>query len=133
MEAVLLGLIIIEALALAGLAVALRRLRRAQRDQCRAHEELVATLAVQTGDLAGLCAAAVNMDKRILRQEQRLGELHVWLEDRKTEERHDPPHPAAIDLIHHDADAGRRVAECGISREEANVLPRSHGDGEARD
>lgn len=129
METVLLGLAIVEAAVLAGLAGVLAHLLRTLRSQRRAHEELVARLAVQTDDLSGLCAAAVNLDKRILRHEQRLGELHGWLEDRKTEERLNQPYHSAIDLIRRGADAASLVAECGISREEANLLLRLHGDG----
>lgn len=106
MEPLLLGLTIVEAIALAGLAVALLRLRRTQRDQRRAHEELVARLDAQADDLAGLCAAAVHVDKRIVRQEQRLDELHGCLEEHKTGERPNPPYPAAIDPIRRGADAG---------------------------
>jgi len=129
MEQVLLIFAVVEALALAGLAAVLARLLRSQREQRRAHEELAARINAQTDDVSGLCAAAVNLDKRIQRHEQRLGELHGWLEDRKTEESLNQPYHSAIDLIRRGASAAQLVAECGISREEANLLLRLHGGG----
>jgi hypothetical protein len=134
MEPLLLALVFVETVALAAMAIALLRLWRVQSRLRAEQEALVGKIAAQTDDLSGLCAAAVSLDKRVQRHEQRLGELHGWLEDRKTEERLNQPYHLPIDLIRRGADASRLVAECGISREEANLLLRLHGgtDGERR-
>jgi hypothetical protein len=127
MEQILFILVLIEAAAMAGLAGVLVYILRTQRRLRREHDGLASRIAAQTDDVSGLCAAAVSMDRRILQYQQRVGNLHDWMEDRKTEERLHQPYHAAIDLIRRGADAQHLVAECGISREEANLLLRLHG------
>lgn len=123
MDWMLLGVTAGSLLLAVALVVCHRRIRSLRQEM----EALSRRLAGQSDDVAGLCSAALNVERRLAQDEKRLGELFDWMAGQKTEERLHSPYHAAIDLIRRGGDVEQLVAQCGISRDEAALLLRLHG------
>lgn len=111
------------------LTVGLALLARAYRKLAHDYAQLSANLARQGQDLVGLCTAAVQVDKRLFGQEQRLRECLARVEELATQERQASPQPyyTAIDQVKRGAGAEELVAEFGLSLSEANLLVSLYG------
>jgi len=76
-------------------------------------------------DIVGLCAAAVRIDQRLSNLSGRLGEIHEWAQELEhAGEQVDHSYQTAIERIAQGAGSEELVAECGFSREEAELLIR---------
>lgn len=83
----------------------------------------------QGQDIAGLCAAGLQIDTRLARLEQGLAETRELLQTRSsTEAGGAASYQTAIELIREGAGVEALVSECGFTREEANLLIRLHRD-----
>ncbi len=81
----------------------------------------------QQGDVIGLCAAAVRMDERLQQLVRDLGEIRE-----QNEALRQPPdtvvsYQAAIECIREGGGFEELVSQCGLTREEANLLLRLYG------
>jgi len=88
-------------------------------------------LANQDSDLIGLCAAAVEVDRRLLEQEQALRECREQLGDLKTHQapgQEIQPYHTAIEKVKRGAGPEELIAEFGLSRSEANLLSNLYGE-----
>lgn len=112
-------------LALAGGMVYLAYTCRSLKRECSA---LAEKLASQDGDLIGLCAAAVQVDRRVLEQEQQLRECRERLEGLKAQEQEAQPYQTAIEKVKRGAGPDDLIAEFGLSRSEANLLSNLYGE-----
>lgn len=111
------------------LAVGLGLLARAYRKLAGDYAALAEGVARQGQDLVGLCTAAVQVDRRVFGQEQRLRECLARLEELAQHERETSPQPyyTAIDQVKRGAGAEELVAEFGLSLSEANLLVSLYG------
>ncbi|BCX89219.1 hypothetical protein MIN45_P1589 [Methylomarinovum tepidoasis] len=102
---------------------------RRQRQLERRLQAWVAGQRRQGQDIAGLCAAGLQIDTRLARLEQGLAETREWLQTRPpTETGGAASYQTAIELIREGAGVEALVSECGFTREEANLLIRLHRD-----
>jgi len=107
------------------------------------HKKLKQQLTVLTDeaernnkDIAGLCSAAVSVDKRLL---DNCGQLNDIVEKVSGLEQHEheympesddnqqQPYQNAIQLVKNGATAEELIQHCGLSRDEAVLLIRLHG------
>lgn len=117
------ALLALSALLAAGLFV----LARAHRKLARDHAALAEGMARQSQDLMGLCAAAVQVDRRVFGQEERLRECLARIEELATRETTQQPYYTAIDKVKAGARPEELVAEFGLSLSEANLLVSLYG------
>lgn len=103
--------------------------------------ELLRLLDRSQTDVAGLCSAAVAVDKRLALLESELGNLIgvVSMRDSEVTKANEPMdeideagaaeqgYRLAIERIHDGADAEELVKHCGLTRDEAMLLLRLHG------
>ncbi len=85
---------------------------------CQQHQQL---------DIAGLCAAAIRVDERLLDLGRSIGEMHEWAQGMARsvgQEMHS--YQEAIERIGQGAGVDDLVDECGLTREEAALLIRMH-------
>lgn len=123
--------------ALAGIAAALffifrllfnlMRANAMLRRDCR---ELAGCLARQENDLAGVCAAGVNVDRLLMDHDQRLRACLERIESLQLSEQANHPYHAAIEKLRKGAKAQDLVTEFGLSLSEASLLARLHGSRE---
>lgn len=111
---------VVLALGLAAFARAQRRLRREQ-------AALADRLARQGNDLLGLCAAAVQVDRRLLELDRQLGECLERTESLAVHDAGSQPYHSAIDKVRKGAGPEELVAEFGLSQSEASLLARLYG------
>ena len=78
-------------------------------------------------DLAGLCSAAVNIDNRILINDQQLKSLLEKVADYGNEEHSVQPYQRVIQKIRDGADEDELIREFDLSHAEAGLLIRLHG------
>lgn len=82
-----------------------------------------------TKDIAGLCSAAVSVDSRLSKNKVQLTEIEEKVTDF---EQHGgqsvQPYHLAIQKVRNGADAEELIEQCGLSREEAVLLIRLHGN-----
>ncbi|SMF94969.1 Protein of unknown function [Methylomagnum ishizawai] len=109
------------------LAAGLFLLARAHRKLARDHAALAEGMARQGQDLMGLCAAAVQVDRRVFGQEERLRECLARIEELATRETTQQPYYTAIDKVKAGARPEELVAEFGLSLSEANLLVSLYG------
>ncbi len=97
----------------------------------QAYQRLEDTVERNSKDIAGLCSAAVTVDKRVLGNDQLLKNIVEKL-TKYEEQNYDTGNTtqfyhSAIQKIHLGATADELVRECGVSRDEAMLLIRLHG------
>ncbi len=109
------------------LAAGLFFLARAHRKLARDYATLAEGVARQGQDLMGLCAAAVQVDRRVFGQEERLRECWARLEELALRETTQQPYYTAIDKVKSGASSEALVAEFGLSLSEANLLVSLYG------
>ncbi|BCX81602.1 hypothetical protein MIT9_P1180 [Methylomarinovum caldicuralii] len=121
--AVLLAVVLVEAILVAWLWRRHWRLEQSLREwearQRRQHQ-----------DIAGLCAAGLQVDARLARLERMLAETREWLQAAGPAEGTGGAvaYQTAIERIREGAGVEELVSECGFTREEANLLIRLHRD-----
>ena len=79
-------------------------------------------------DIAGLCSAALSVDKQ---QSETLQQLDGILESIAGFEQHEQashPYHSAIQMVRNGADTEQLIEQCGLSQEEAALLIRLHGN-----
>ncbi len=80
-------------------------------------------------DVAGLCSAAVSVDNRLTNSnEQLMGVVEKVIDFEKNEHQSSPSYHNAIQKIRNGASAEELIQQCDISREEATLLIRLHGN-----
>lgn len=109
------------------LAAGLVYLARAHRKLARDYATLAEGMARQNQDLMGLCAAAVQVDRRVFGQEELLRECLARLEELAVRETTQQPYYTAIDKVKSGAGPEALVAEFGLSLSEANLLVSLYG------
>jgi hypothetical protein len=79
-------------------------------------------------DIAGICLAAISVDNRISHNGQQLevvAEKLVNSEQNGLQFNH--PYSSAIGKVRHGANIEELIQQCGLSKEEAELLIRLHG------
>lgn len=119
--AVLISLACIQFAVLAVLGYRYRRLQARMKQLQRQQQR-------QQHDIAGLCEAAVRMDRRV--QKLALDLEGVWqrIEEWTEGQRSESSYQMVIERIRQGAEVEEIVNECGLTREEANLLLRLYGD-----
>jgi len=109
--------------------------------QCQALSEQIQRGSI---DVAGLCSAAVAVDRRLAASESRLEDLIGFVGDLAAQPKPQPDAPVAervpihdpapaqgydqvIEKIRRGADVEELVKNCGLTRDEAMLLVRLHG------
>ncbi|CAG1020926.1 DUF2802 domain-containing protein [Methylomonas sp. LL1] len=135
------------ALASTLLAIGLIRLWREQKKLIRDVRTLASQLQRGNDDIAGLCSAAVAVDKRLAANESRLSNLLDSIsfqpqsssqaryeeavqhdeEQDQDHDHHDQGYQLAIEKIRRGANVEELVKSCGLTRDEAVLLVRLHG------
>jgi len=123
------------------MAIAIVRLWREQKRLKQVLDEVYADIKRNSGDVAGLCSAAIAVDKRLAANESRLSTV---LNDLNTQQYATPPsqqqifaedddveeqpqgYQKAIEKIRCGADLEELVKSCGLTRDEAVLLMRLH-------
>ena len=139
-EPLLLAIVAVFAALFVLMAVALLRLWREQKKLKQALGDLHADIHRSSGDVAGLCSAALAVDKRLAANESRLSTV---LDDLNTRQQAAPPpqtqviaedddeqpqgYQKAIEKIRRGAGLEELVKSCGLTRDEAVLLIRLHG------
>lgn len=121
------------------MAVALYRLRREQKKLKRALDEVHTEIKRISADVAGLCSAAIAVDKRLAANESRLCTVQDELNSQQhaaprapTQEIAEPDdeqpqgYQKAIEKIRRGAGLEELVKSCGLTRDEAVLLMRLH-------
>lgn len=117
-------------------AVALILLWRRQKRLKQEYQILRSQLQRGSDDVAGLCAAAIAVDKRLSENESHLNRMLETLkasaEPRPealfpVEEEPQGGYSLAIEKIHRGASLDELVKSCGLTRDEAVLLMRLHG------
>lgn len=80
-----------------------------------------------TSTVSGLCSAAVGVDKRVIRLEQKGRDLEHRQESFETQNHSERPYGEAIQLVHRGATVSRLVEELGLSHSEAELVVMLHG------
>lgn len=118
------------------LAAALFSLWRQQKRLKQEYQLLRSQLQRGSDDVAGLCAAAIAVDKRLSESESHLQQMLDAInapQPRREEpvivEDDDPQggYSLAIEKIHRGASLDELVKSCGLTRDEAVLLMRLHG------
>ena len=102
--------------------IAVFLLFRAYQDLKREHVALVDRVERQRKDLVGLCAAAVQVDRRLLQQDQRMREYVEKMETMSAQYDSNQPYYTAIERVKKGAAPQELVSEYGLSLSEANLL-----------
>ena len=93
----------------------------------RSHQALFELANQNSQDIAGLCSAAVSVDKHLTENDKQLKSLLETTADYKESEQVSQPYFGAIQRIKNGADIGELMHECRLSRDEAALLIRLHG------
>ena len=115
------------ALIAGALVMALWLLARAYRHLQADYRLLQHQINRLSSDVAGLCSAAVNVDKRLLVHDQQARHLLEKLDERSQAEQEREPYRSIIDKVKQGASLQDLVEECGIARDEADLLLRLYG------
>lgn len=79
-------------------------------------------------DIAGICLAAVSVDNRISYNGQQLEVVAEKLVDSEQNgQQLNHPYSSAIEKVRQGANIEELIQQCGLSREEAELLSRLHG------
>ncbi|MFW5443680.1 MAG: DUF2802 domain-containing protein [Methylococcaceae bacterium] len=82
-------------------------------------------------DIAGLCSAAVSVDNRVYENKEQLkGIVEKVVDFEQHEQQLSQPYHGAIQRVRNGATAEELIQQCGLSREEATLLIRLHGQSE---
>lgn len=115
---------------------------RLWREQKKLKQELQVTMAQlhrNSDDVAGLCSAAVAVDRRLAFNESRIGDMlagvsqpqatesSVHEDDGQPEDEPAQGYQLAIEKIRRGASIEDLVKTCGLTRDEAVLLMRLHG------
>ncbi len=80
-------------------------------------------------DIAGLCSAALHVDSKLTDSYDQLQDIAEQVaEIPEYEEPSSQPYHSAIQKVRNGADAEELIQQCGLSREEAILLIRLHGN-----
>lgn len=80
-------------------------------------------------DIAGLCSAAVSVDNRLSDNNAQLNGVVEKVADFELhEQQSSQPYHSAIQRVRDGADAEELIQQCALSREEAVLLVRLHGN-----
>ena len=82
-------------------------------------------------DVAGLCSAAVSVDKQLANSNEQLMDVVekvIDFEKNEHQSQSDSSYHSAIQKIQNGANAEELIKQCGINREEAALLIRLHGN-----
>ncbi|AEG02406.1 DUF2802 domain-containing protein [Methylomonas methanica] len=118
------------------LAAALFSLWRQQKRLKQEYQLLRSQLQRSSDDVAGLCAAAIAVDKRLSESETHLNQMLDAVNAPEPEynelvvaKEEDPQggYSLAIEKIHRGASLDELVKSCGLTRDEAVLLMRLHG------
>lgn len=123
------------------LAVALYKLWRGQRKLEQNLQNLTAQNQRSSDDVAGLCSAALAVDKRLAANESMMQEIILTVRNAVQPVYHEAEqeplaeepleqsqdYGMAIDKIRQGADVDDLVRICGLTRDEAMLLVRLHG------
>jgi len=108
-------------------AIALFWLWRRQRHWQRLCQRWRQIQERQQGDVIGLCAAAVRMDERLQQLVCDLDEIRERSEALRQSPESVVSYQAAIKCIREGGGFEELVSQCGLTREEANLLLRLYG------
>jgi hypothetical protein len=110
-----------------------RKLKKLERD----HEALKAQMQRSGDDVAGLCSAAIMVDRRVSDSEMQLNRLLDHLENAQVSQPQSSGealaddsaqgYALAIERIRDGANLDDLVRNCGLTRDEAVLLMRLHG------
>lgn len=91
--------------------------------------ELRSRVEGNTKDIAGLCSAAVSVDSRLSENGEQLQKIAERVVDfEQYEQQTSQPYHSAIQKIRNGASAEELIKQCGLSRDEAVLLIRLHGN-----
>lgn len=110
------------------IAVAVIWLYREQRKQQQEFQQLSQMLQRTNQDVAGLCSAAVIVDDQISVTSEQLKALLDKVSGADWPEDSEHCYQGVIQKVQSGADAEYLMQECGISRDEAQLLIRLHGN-----
>jgi hypothetical protein len=100
--------------------VVIRRLRA----QLRSREDQ--TLR-QRDDFAAMCKASVGAGDHLVRLEQQVRRLTERQDQIEMRTAGDRPYTQAIQMVQHGADVSELIANCGLTRGEAELIAMLHG------
>lgn len=100
--------------------IVIRRLRA----QLRSREDQ--TLR-QRDDFAAMCKASVGAGDHLVRLEQQVRRLTERQDQIEMRTAGDRPYTQAIQMVQHGADVGELIANCGLTRGEAELIAMLHG------
>ncbi len=125
MDNILLVTFIVITIVIVGVLVwLLQELGKLKRD----YRVLSNDVARNNKDIAGLCSAAVSVDRRITHNNEQLKEVAEKVTDfEQYEQQASQPYYGAIQRVRDGATVEELVQQCGLSREEAVLLMRLHG------
>lgn len=138
-DIVLLSVAAIVAALLLLMASVLARLWREQKKLKQDLQALAAQLQRSSDDIAGLCSAAVAVDRRLAVNESRISELQAGVgqppssaptvheDNDQLEDEPAQGYQLAIEKIRRGASVEDLVKTCGLTRDEAVLLFRLHG------
>ncbi|MDC9728194.1 MAG: DUF2802 domain-containing protein [Methyloprofundus sp.] len=78
-------------------------------------------------DLAGLCAAAVQVDSRLAKSSEHVNELIERIDNYGADDIVSSAYQNVIDKVQEGFSEQDIIKECGLSREEAALLIKLHG------
>ncbi len=82
-------------------------------------------------DIAGLCSAAVSVDKQISLNDQKFNDIFEKLAEFEVQQQQQQnvsqPYHSAIQMVKNGAVEEELIEQCGLSKEEAILLIRLHG------
>ncbi len=113
--------IIVEAVALVWLWIRLRQMQRL----CHHWHQIQVR---QQSDVIGLCAAAVRMDERLQQLIRDLDEIREQSQEFRQHSEANASYQAAIERIKEGCGIEELLTQCGLTREEANLLLRLYGE-----
>ncbi len=79
-------------------------------------------------DIAGLCSAAITIDARLNENQEQLVGLQQEMTQLHTPEATPQPYHSVIQKVRSGADINELMQNCGLSRDEAALLIRLHGN-----
>lgn len=119
------------------ISVAFIRLQRAFKTLKADYDALAAQLRRNTEDVAGLCSAALAVDRRLVSAETQISRFGDDVVVKSQPVAVEPPsesyaespsgYDKAIQMIRRGSDADALVKNCGLTRDEAVLLIRLHG------
>lgn len=130
-EIILVAFIVISMTTIGGLIWLIMHYKKLKQDFLRLNESVQSN----NQDIAGLCSAAVFVDKRISDNLNQLKSVVEKIDELEEDQQHqnepqissNHPYHNAIQRVRNGANSGDLIQDCGVSREEAELLIRLHG------